>query len=680
MASGNDNLNILAADDDASTIGEIRDLVGDAALQYLFADTPNAISRTMEEHDIDIGLVHVHEGTLPLLEATARQLRNERRPIPLLALVDADPDSAAAAARAGVEGCVRVDDPKAIPRLVCEWVRLLREQREQRAALEAVSDIQERYNLLLESSREAIAYLHQGLHIYANPSYLEKFGYEDFEELEGLSVLDLLSSSGDVDLKKLLKSLARGEIPEAPIEVVAVREDGEEFHARAEFSPSRYAGEPCTQIMVREKSEASAELQQELEKLRSHDLLTGLLNRQAFIRSLHEELSDAPEDRSMAVLLLMLSNQDDLHRKVGTSATDLLVKQTAELFGKVVDERMLPTRLSDHVLAARLWVEDRREAEQLASRLVEGFSGQILEIRDKSPTITASVGMAIGGAQMFSADELLGQAESAMQEAERAGGNSYVRYRPRADSADAGDVAQWTEQLRHALNNDEFRLVRLPITSMEDDSFRIHEVETRLRMEGSDEIVLPETWRPAALQAGLAPEVDRNLVEHLVQLVESGNHSDDDWLLPLSGPTLGEDSFIDWFQQILEDERLPARKLIVGFREAEVRDNQRELQRFVTRFGARGARFALLDIPLDGKVDLLLKNVDVDFIKLDSDIGSRLGRDDKVRETVEAQAKAAAERDVRVIAPKVENTSDLATLWQCGITLVQDDFVREEET
>ena len=49
------------------------------------------------------------------------------------------------------------------------------------------------------------------------------------------------------------------------------------------------------------------------------------------------------------------------------------------------------------------------------------------------------------------------------------------------------------------------------------------------------------------------------------------------------------------------------------------------------------------------------------------------------RQALESLAAAAASHKIQVIAPQVENTTDLATLWQFGITLVQDDFVRDEE-
>ena len=682
MTEQADLLNVLAVDDDPGAVREIEALLEDARLRFHFADTTNAFSRILEADPVDLAIIHVHPGSEPLLEPVSRQLRSSEPPVALIAMVSPEPQSALAAARSGVNGCVRIDDPRGVARVIGERVALIRNVRRQRESLRQSSDIHERYNLLLESSREAIAYLHEGLHIYANPSYLELFGYPSFEALEGFSILDLLSPGpACTDLKRLLKSLSRGELPDDALELGAHRADGSEFRASVEFSPARYDGEACTQIMIREVVEAgdSAELQEEIEKLRSHDILTGLLNRQAFIKKLQEELEQPPEDHHMAVFQVSLDDHTKLQEKIGAAATDVLIRQTADIFHETVSDEMVPARLADHILAARIWFEDRAEAEKLATRIIESFSGRILEIREKSPTVTASVGLAVGGSQLFTADELLAQSESALREAHRTGGNSYVRYRPSSDAKDAGDTEQWTERLRHALNNQEFRLVQLPITSMEDEEFLITEFETRLRVEGSDEIIMPHTFRPAAAASGLASDLDRDLIQSLVKWLDKGTEDAGEMLVPLSGQSLASDDFIVEIQQLVDNGTLDGRKLILGFSEPEVRESMRELQRVIRRLGARGVRFALLDVTPESKVDLLLKNVDIGFIKLGGDISAALRSDEVARHALEDLAGVASRHDIPVIAPQVENTTELATLWQFGITLVQDDFGRDGE-
>src|SRR6185369_5130483 len=120
-----------------------------------------------------------------------------------------------------------------------------------------------RCDALLDSSRDPIAYVHEGMHVRANKAYLEIFGFEEFEEIEGMSILDMIAPEDADDFKTLLKK----------------RSDGSAFDAIMEFAEATYEGEPCQQISFRQQT-MSVELAKELDVLRSKDLVTDLFNRQ----------------------------------------------------------------------------------------------------------------------------------------------------------------------------------------------------------------------------------------------------------------------------------------------------------------------------------------------------------------------------------------------------------------
>src|SRR5690625_6371495 len=141
--------------------------------------------------------------------------------------------AARAAAAAGVEGFVSQSGLRQFKRLALSQVESLLARQDARQALKSLEDIEDRYMLLLHSSSEAIAYLHEGLHIYANPAYLELFGFGGFDVLDGLSMLDLLSSGEKaIDLKQVLKDLNDDKLPEDELELQAHRQDGENFIAQ----------------------------------------------------------------------------------------------------------------------------------------------------------------------------------------------------------------------------------------------------------------------------------------------------------------------------------------------------------------------------------------------------------------------------------------------------------------
>ena len=682
MANQPTEIRILTVTDDPSAPRQLQKMLGDdAGVRTLFADTGNAVSRTFESERVDMVVVNVDSADLALFESSVRAAREQDHFVPVLAMIDEeDTSSALAVAAVGVEGFVNQAGLRQLKRLALGQVESLRARKDAKQALKSLADIEDRYTLLLDSSSEAIAYIHEGLHIYANRAYLELFGFDSFEDLEGLSMLDLLSPSDEVpDLKEVLRAIARDELPDEALQLNAHRQDGSAFTASVDFSPARYGGEYCAQMLVREKvAQSDPELEEELRKLRTSDLLTGMLNAPAFIDLLNQTVDGRDDTAGLSVLVLSLDNHDDLLDKVGVGATDDLVRETAELFRDVVGKDYTMARLRDHTFALIADCADRAAAEKLASDIVENCSGRIIDVRDNSLTVSVSVGLAIAGSELPHPEALIEQAESALAEALRAGGSGFVRYRPRVSAEGDEDDAAWAERLRHALDHDEFGLVTSPITSMEDDDFLISEVETRLRPEDSDEVVLPSAYMHIASRVGLAPRLDADMMDRLQALVNERKGESGQWLVPLSLETItDEQSTLDLFKR-LDKSALDPELMIFGFREPEIREKLRPVQSFIEQFRRSGCRFALCDLGPEAPAESLLRHLDVDFLRLAPEMIQDLSENDALRQKLSTLVSHAREHETRIIAPKVENTGDLATLWQFGIILVQGEFVREE--
>src|SRR5688500_12172637 len=143
------------------------------------------------------------------------------------------------------------------------------------------------------------------MHIRANEAYLEMFGFESFDDVEGLSLLDLVSPQYVNDFKTLLKNLGKGEATPPRFELEARSLDGESFPATLEFATASYEGESCVQVVFRRREEFDPELAREVEDLRQRDMVTGLLNRPTFLRELEDAVSQVARGESQFALLLV---------------------------------------------------------------------------------------------------------------------------------------------------------------------------------------------------------------------------------------------------------------------------------------------------------------------------------------------------------------------------------------
>src|SRR5690606_12903092 len=164
----------------------------------------------------------------------------------------------------GAQGAVPVGEDERLILVAKRELGNLKTRRALREAEISLREVEKRCQLLLESSRDAISYVHDGMHIYANQTYLEMFGYESADDLEGMPIIDLVASENQTDFKTFLKQYAKTK-GEADFEFNSVNAAGEQFKANMTFSPAHSDDYPCIQLLNRSIND-SAELEEKLKE------------------------------------------------------------------------------------------------------------------------------------------------------------------------------------------------------------------------------------------------------------------------------------------------------------------------------------------------------------------------------------------------------------------------------
>ena len=221
------------------------------AVRPLRATSSEDLGRLLTGQVIDVAIAAHAAVTLPFAQAL-QCIADSGQDIPVIALVDALDETAFVDVMLGGARTVAL---RHAPQQLLAAVRDAwadRQARRNLRRLEArVRESERRSDALIDSSRDPIAYIHEGMHIRANAAYLEMFGYGDFQQIEGVSLLDMVAPQHVDAFKTLLKSLSRGEPPPLRHEIEARDADGSTFEAVMEFSPATYEGEPCQQIVFR---------------------------------------------------------------------------------------------------------------------------------------------------------------------------------------------------------------------------------------------------------------------------------------------------------------------------------------------------------------------------------------------------------------------------------------------
>lgn len=648
------------------------------AVRPLRPESLDELAQMLGQQTVDLVLAEYASTQLPFNEV-AEIVMGCGRDVPLLAVLDGITDEILDSVQAqGAQAVALRGRPQQFLKTVrTEWNDL--DSRRSQRHLEAQKrETERRCDALIDSSREPIAYIHEGMHIRANQAYLEMFGLETFDEIEGMSLLDLVSSADVDEFKKLLKRLSKGEAPPPSYELTARDIEGNGFPAVMEFTAATYEGETCQQVIFRrQEQEHDPELARQVKELKQRDQATGLYNRATFLAALEDAVAEAASQGSAHGLLLI---EPDHYAKlldvIGLDAADDLLAALGQRLDSVAEGAMT-ARFGDHQLALLVRSSDHVATKALAGRVCAAFADHVLEVDDSSLNATVSIGGVQIGEKIASTSQVLAKASQGVVSAIGVGGNRFELFDPGAvDRAEEERIAAWVARIRNALDSDGFRLDFQPIIALDGDGSEMYEVF--LSMQGSDgEPVPSDRWMPIAEENALLGDIDRWAVGKAVQLISERQAAgkQTSLLLSLSHEALQDASMAGFIATTLGAAGVAGEQLVLAIAEAKVFTNLRAAQDFASAIAGFGARTALEKFGAGLNSLQLLQHFDPAFLKLDPQFMDDLAKSTESQQQIRNLASQAAERNIRTIAERVEDASSMTMLFSAGIHFVQGDFL-----
>lgn len=672
---------LIIADDQAEDAEQIISVLRNSgiALRPQRISSEEELAASLESFTPDIVLANPACKSVSMA-AIARALDATGKDVALLALTDKLTDDVVGSilAHGSIRGIAlrnRHDQLQAVVRRELDALNTRRNVRKLEAALR---ESERRCDSLLDSSRDPIAYIHEGTHVRANNAYLEMFGFENFEDVEGLTILDLVAPQHTADFKDLLKRLARGEKPPPRLDLAAQRADGSTFEAVMEFAPATYEGEPCQQVVFRLPA-SNPETEEELKRLKTQDPLTGLANRAYFIEKVDDAVAAAIRGkRDQALLLLEPDNYRAVLDTVGIAGADDVLRTLAG----TIKQRLRATdhagRIGDHSFGLLLSDCQQSEVQQIAESLRSSVEAAIIEAGGKSTSLTISIGGSLLGEKNAKSQVLLSQADDALRAVASQGGNRIDIHDPgAADKAEAAREQLWLGMIDAALKDDGFMLYYQPIVSLQGEDGEFFEV--LLRMRGANEEILPAHFMPIAERNDRLLAIDRWVIEHTIS--DLGKHAKRSpgaqamAFVKLSTLTLHDETLADWVDAKLAAAGVNAAQLVFEVPEAKVMTCLKPARDFVERWRKSGGTFGLEQFGSGLNSFQALKHIDADYLKIDRTLTTDLARhadnELKVRELC-SQAHAAGKRTV---VEWVEEASSMPILFSAGVTFAQGNFL-----
>ena len=538
--------------------------------------------------------------------------------------------------------------------------------------LQKQEELHHRYNLLLDSARDSIAYIHEGLHVYANRAYLDLLMVATLQEIEGLSLLEFMIPGDGVDLKKLLRDMNQAVFPEESLAVSVHTPGGKNLEAELLFSPAKYNGEQCIQMMVREQ-DANHVLHEELDRLRKIDQMTQMINRQTFTSKLSELIDEGHgDDDRVAVFYIESDGIADLQNDLGMDGIDTYIMDLANVISGCVTENDIPSRFSDHGFTILIKRDETASLQETGNCILENFANHIIDLGDQTRTASCSIGMTTLGSLTRDAQEVIDQAKTAFKQASQTG-NTLVRFKPALTTVDSGEGERdWVERIRYALNNHDFYTVQQSIVDLEGENEGLFENRTFMREEGGD--TQASEFLMAAERNDLGSTIDRHVMPQIMLAIAG---TGDKHIINLSSNSILDFSFPNWFQRMLKETEVEGSQLILQISAMVAESHLKPTRRVVEELQPLGCNFVLSEFDNDPRTLKLLDHLPVGMIKLRPGLARGLSSNTANQEIVRAVVRAIETRNITVIADEVQDASDLAVLWQCGVKLVTGDFLNE---
>lgn len=676
-------INLLIVDRSLTDIEEIAKHLRSAGfvVEPLHAAESREAQRIIEEKPLDLVIARLREG-LPGIDEIHGWIGDGLKDIPVLAALGrADSASPARLLDAGAAALVWPEDPEQLVRVVARELHHLETRRQLRRAENMIEESERRSRLLLDSSRDAIAYVHEGAHIYANPAWLDMFGYQDLTDLEAVTVMNLVGRKDREALKSFLRRCGKGGQSLKPVDLEGLRSDGSSVPLQWSCAPARYRGESCVQVLVRDPNEQGGcqDLQRELERLQKYDQLTDLYNRRYFTDYLNQVQARAARDNNGGALLyILITGYRSVVERHGLLAGDQLIQDSARLLQKLVRDDEVAARFSDCSFALHTPRTRREDILALAERICDAIKDKDFQANRQLVTTACSIGACMVGEARQDVGELIAQADRACETARLMGGNQIQFYNPASAGKEAdADTLQELKKLQDAFSQGRSNLLFQPIASLTGDDQQRYKALLALRgpegrpmavppltalAEEHGQMREPDRW---TLTRGLEILAERRLAGHPIVL-----------FVRLSRNSLADAEFGQWLEQRCRDETPADGGLVLEIPEDCAQRYFKEAKELRQRLQSSGCHLALSHFGRGETSETALRHLTPDYIKLDGELIEKASREPELERRLRQLTEQARAQGTRIIADRVSNAAQLARIWQFGVTLVQGDLVQ----
>lgn len=603
-------------------------------------------------------------------------LRRLDKDIPMIQLVpSSDSHYLLQGLKNNIQAVVPLEEKELLIIHIRRELESLESRRKLRQTESALSDAEHQCESLLESSMNAIACCDGDTILFANQSFATLLGFESAETLIGTSLALCFNQGHNQELLEQISIIQQEGIRHTSLQLTAIRADETEFDTNISLRPARYNNNPCIQVSLSaEHKEQEQELQERL------DLVSGLYNLEHFNTQLDDTLQRALDGGADCNLLyISLDNYLEIRSDIGIEGCDQIIRDIAALLKKHVNKAHLLARPEEDCFAVIYHDPNPDKAFNLATKLCKAIEGNISESSGTAIQTTSSIGIATISDNTPTRKVILERARSAADSirAENQRGNGVKLHEAAEETTD--EATDRIFMLEEAIKKNNLKLLFQPIVALNNPDVTNHHYETFLRLLGEDgNEISPNEFLDTLDQADISIKIDRWVIkETMVNLQRAFRKNQRNRIfINLSSRTLKDRKTLLWLSELLRKAGLPANHLVFQISETDASSYLKHAKFFADTLRKLHCQICVKHYGSSLNSDLVLKQINPDFVKLDGTYIQELNEANVDSKPVLRLLHTLKVENKTTIAPLVEGTRVMGTLWKAGVDFVQGHYLQ----
>jgi diguanylate cyclase (GGDEF)-like protein/PAS domain S-box-containing protein len=552
-----------------------------------------------------------------------------------------------------------------------------------RRVTEALFDEKERAEVTLQSIGDAVITTDAGeLVEYLNPAAEELTGWP-LAEAKGRPLAEILRLVDEATKQPaespLHRALAEGRVVAFEGNTALLRRDGVAVAIEDSAAPIRdHSGGIIGGVFVFHDVSAARHLAQRLTWQASHDALTGLVNRREFGNRAEAALVSARNSSKQHVICYMdLDQFKVVNDTCGHAAGDELLKQIAALLQAKVRESDTLARLGGDEFGVLLDGCPLDRAQLIAADLLAAVRDYRFIWQSSVFSVGVSIGLVMITRDSLNLAEVLSAADTACFWAKEQGRNRVCVYRVAdVDMADRRREMGWVARINHAMAEKRFVLYHQTYLGLSAGSESRNHIEVLIRMlDEEGQLILPGSFLPAAERYNLMPMLDRWVIDTVFTryhaLVAQFGGKPLTCAINLSGTSLNAEGFLDFIRDQAHAHGLPRHSICFEITETAAINNLRKVAEFMKEVRAIGFLFALDDFGSGTSSFGYLKNLPVDYLKIDGAFVKDLERDPLDKAMTETINRIGHIMGIKTVAEFAESDGIIQELRSMGVDYAQ---------